>query len=69
MSLEKHITLDENDPHQIQLKEMCNKLKSNLQRMKTMSELDDDYCDILSSSFHIEHQMKSIIRRIANSLR
>lgn len=69
MSLQKHITLDENDPHQIQLKEMCNKLKSNLQRMKTMSELDDDYCDILSSSFHIEHQMKSIIRRIANSLR
>ena len=69
MSIQKHITLNENDSHQIKLKVLCDRLKSNLQRMKTMNELDDDYCAILSSSFNIEHQIKATIRKIADTLR
>lgn len=67
MSIQKHIMLNENNPHQIKLKELCDQLKSQLQRMKAMSELDDDYCSILASSF--KHQIKATIRKIADTLR
>ena len=68
LSIEKHIEPNQTDLHQIELKHLCDQLKNNLQRMKPMNELDEDYCSILSSSFLIEHQIESTIRKIVATL-